>query len=434
MSSPRVLIVGSGGREHALAWRLSRDPVPCEVVCAPGNEGLARHVRCVPVAPDDAAGLASRTRSDGIDLVVIGPEVPLAAGLADRLRAEGIDVFGPGAAAARVESSKWFAKQLMLERGIPTAAAECVTDRGGARRALDRFPAPYVVKVDGLAAGKGVCVTHERAEAERFADAALEGRFGDAGRRLVIEEGLEGEEVSVMAITDGTQLALLPAARDYKRAYDHDRGPNTGGMGAFAPSDRLGAGGETEAAERVFRPLLAALRERDLPFRGALYAGLMVGPAGLRVLEFNARFGDPEAQVVLPLVNGSLFAALRGAARGALDPGTIGRDAGAAVTVALVDRDYPEGASGNGVVEGLEAIERDPDLALFQAGLAWDGGAARVKGGRVAYVTARARDREDARARVYRAIDRLGGTGWRCRRDIAALGAAAGRELTTGRH
>jgi phosphoribosylamine---glycine ligase len=428
----RILVVGSGGREHALAWRLARDAEVDEVVVAPGNDGIGRSFRRLAVAEDDADGLVAACRDQAIGLVVIGPEAPLAAGLADRLGAAGILVYGPSAAAARIESSKWFAKELMREAGVPSARAHLFEAFEPARDALRACAPPWVLKADGLAAGKGVLVTADRDQAETFLTGCFSGtRFGASGRRVLIEEHLEGEEASLMAVCDGERFALLPPARDYKRAADGDRGSNTGGMGAHAPFSRVNERHEREVGLRVVAPVLAAFAARGTPYRGTLYAGLMLTDQGPRVIEFNCRFGDPESQVVLPQVEGSLFALLASAAAGELAEDAIHRGDGASVTVALVDEGYPDRLRGDGVIEGLDALIRDESgVTLFCAGIADQNGRWTVRGGRAAYVTARAATLAEARALVYAAIAGLGGAGWRYRRDIA--GAAAGAPLAHG--
>jgi phosphoribosylamine--glycine ligase len=415
----RLLVLGSGGREHALAWRLARDPQRPEVLVGPGSEGAAREYGRVDVREADPSGVVRAARERGVDLVVIGPESALAAGVADALAEAGIAVFGASRAAARLESSKWFAKEVMAEAGVPTARAEVFSDVNGARAALGRFGPPWVLKADGLAAGKGVLVTHDADAARAFLAACLEGaRFGEGGRRVVLEEFLPGEEASVMAVCDGERFVLLPAARDYKRALDGDAGPNTGGMGAYAPTPFVTPAVEREVGDRVVRPVLRAMAARGTPFRGALYCGLMLAPGGPRVVEFNARFGDPETQAILPLVDGSFSRLLASAARGALEEEAVSRREGAAATVALVDEGYPDAVRGGGTITGLPARD-DDGLAVFHAATRADGDRWTVTGGRAAYVTATARDLEAARTRAYAAVSRLGGSGWRARSDIA---------------
>jgi len=418
--SSRILVLGSGGREHALAWRLARDPDRPEVAVAPGNPGMARAFRCLAVAADDPAAVVELARGERPSLVVVGPEAPLAAGVSDALRAAGFAVSGASRSAARLESSKWFAKELMREAGVPTPAAAAFTDTARALAALDGMPAPWVVKADGLAAGKGVLVTEDRGAAEAFVRACLDaGRFGDGGRRVLLEAHAGGEEASVVAICDGERHVLLPAARDHKRALDGDRGPNTGGMGAYAPTPAVTPELEHAISARIVTPVLRAMHRRGTPYRGALYAGVMLTAAGPQVIEFNARFGDPETQATLPLLEGSLGLLLASAERGSLEPRACTRAPAAAVTVALVDEGYPESAVGGGVIRGLDEVERSGVL-VFHAATERDGDAWRVRGGRAAYLTATAETLEAARASVEAARSRLSGSGWRCRTDIAA--------------
>lgn len=420
MNPSRILVLGSGGREHALAWRLARDAHRPRVWVAPGNDGMEPVFTRLPIDETDVDGLLEAVRTHDFDLVVIGPEAPLAAGVSDRLVAAGVRVFGASQSAARLESSKWFAKQVMTAAQVPTARAEVFEQVAPALAALARSQAPWVVKADGLAAGKGVLVTRERAEAEGFIRACLEsGRFGAGGARVVLEEYLAGEEASVIAICDGHRSVLLPAARDHKRALDGDLGPNTGGMGAFAPTPAVTPEIEAFVAERIVAPVLATLAAQGTPYRGALYCGLMLTADGPRVIEFNARFGDPETQCILPLVSGSFSGLLASAADGALDATSIGRNESAALAVALVDEGYPDAVRGGGSIHGLDALGAS-GLLVFHAGTRRDGADYRVQGGRAAYVGAMAESIEVARTRVYAGIGTLAGTGWRVRSDIAA--------------
>jgi len=422
----RILVLGSGGREHALAWRLARDPERPDVLVAPGNDGMARHFRRLELALEDPRAVVELAKREQVSLVVVGPEAPLAAGVADALIEAGLTVSGASRDAARLESSKSFAKQVMREAGVPTAAAESHESLSDALAALDRFGPRWVVKADGLAAGKGVLVSSSRTEAEAFVRECLEGRFGSSGRRIVLERFLDGEEASVMAICDGLRHVLLPAARDYKRAFDDDQGPNTGGMGGYAPSRAVTPRIEAEVSERVVAPVLRTLAARGTPYRGALYAGLMLGPDGLNVVEFNARFGDPEAQSILPLLEGSLGTLLASAARGTLEPGAIRRAPGAAVTLALVDEGYPGAVRGTGEIRGLDELEQR-GLLVFHAGTSWNGSGWGIRGGRAAYVTSTAATLEQARAKLMSARAGLSGEGWRCRGDIALASATAMR-------
>jgi phosphoribosylamine--glycine ligase len=400
----RVLVVGSGGREHALVWKLAQSPLLSELHAAPGNPGIAALAECHPIRADDAEALLGLSRSLGIDLVVIGPEVPLVLGLADALRRFGFLVFGPSAAAARIEGSKSFAKEVMAAAGVASAA----------RLAIAR--PPCVVKEDGLAAGKGVfvCHTQEELDVGLRAAAAL-------GGDLLIEELLEGEEVSLFAITDGERAVALAPAQDFKRVGEHDTGPNTGGMGAYSPVPGLGEPEVEELLETVHRPVLAELARRDAPFTGLLYAGLMLTEDGPRVLEFNCRFGDPETQAILPGIEGDLLPLLQGAATGEL-AGEVTFGEGAAVTVVLAGGDYPEQNDSGTPIDGVEDAEATGAI-VFHAGTARQGGRLVTNGGRVLGVTATGDDVGSARSRAYEATSRISFAGMRYRRDIALTAA-----------
>ena len=418
-------MVGSGGREHALAWRLAQDPEASEVIVAPGNDGMGRSFRRLPIRDTDGEALVKAAEAEGVNLAVIGPDAALAAAVSDRFEAARIPVYGPSQSAARLEWSKWFAKGVMAQAGVPTARAAHFDNLDDARQALPSFGPPWVIKADGLAAGKGVLVARERGEAETFLVACLEGgRFGDSGRAVLIEEFLEGEELSLTAVCDGRSYALLSPARDYKRALDGDRGPNTGGMGAYAPA--ADATLVEQAGRRIVQPLLTAMSRRETPFRGTLYVGLMLTAHGPKVLEINARFGDPESQVMLPLVEGSVARLLLSAARGELEPHTIQLAARHAVTVALVDEGYPDAVKGGGVLIGLDGVAEKHGVTVFHAGTQWVNGEWNVSGGRAVYIVATAAAREAAREKAYAAIADVGGQGWRYRTDIAADHIPAG--------
>jgi len=400
----KVLIVGSGGREHALAWKLSASADLDELHAAPGNPGISALGQCHPVRAEDGEGLLSLCRELGTDLVVVGPEAPLVVGLVDTLRRGGVAAFGPTLAAARIEGSKGFAKDVLEAAGVPTAQ----------RLAVAR--PPCVVKVDGLAAGKGVFVCHTQDELDAGLRAASE-----LGGDLLIEELLEGEEVSLFAISDGERAVALAPAQDFKRVGDHDTGPNTGGMGAHSPVPGLGEPEVEELLETVHRPVLAELTERDAPFTGLLYAGLMLTEDGPRVLEFNCRFGDPETQAILPRVEGDLLPLLVGAATGELSGGvSFGEDA--AVTVVLAGGNYPARGDSGTPIEGVEDAETTGAL-VFHAGTALQGGRLVTNGGRVLAVTATGDDLGSARTRAYEAASRISFAGMRYRRDIALTAA-----------
>ena len=395
----KVLLLGSGGREHALAWKLAQSPQLDELHAAPGNPGIAALGDCHPVRAEDGEAVLELARSLAVDLVVVGPEAPLVAGVADELRHGGVAVFGPGAAAARIEGSKSFAKEVMRAAGVAHA------------RPLAVARPPCVVKADGLAAGKGVhvCRTDEELDAALRATAAI-------GGPVVIEELLEGEEVSVFAITDGMRTIALPAAQDFKRIGDGDTGPNTGGMGAYAPVDRVEP---EELVDVVHRPVLEELAARGTPFLGALYAGLMLTEQGPRVLEFNCRFGDPETQSVVPLLEDDLFGALAAAAGGDLRGVELHAAERAAVTVVLAAGSYPEGGDAGSPIEGIAEAESEGAL-VFHAGTAVRDGRLVTNGGRILAVTATADALADARDAAYAAVERIHFPGARYRRDVAA--------------
>ncbi len=417
----RVLVVGSGGREHALAWKIAQSPLVKGLWAAPGNPGMARVASLVDVRADDLEGIARAVRAHSIDFVVIGPEAPLVAGLADRLAREGVLAFGPGAAAAEIEGSKAFAKEVMLAAGIPTAEHALFAELDPALAYARARGGRVAVKADGLAAGKGVVVCGSAAEAEAALRAMLVDRVhGRAGDRVLLEERLEGPEASVICLTDGERVLMLPPAQDHKRVGDGDQGPNTGGMGAFSPTPRVGPEMAREVEERVLLPAVRELARRGRPFRGALYAGLMLTPAGIRVLEFNARLGDPETQPILMRLPGDLVPALLAAARGDLSGVEIAVDPRAAVAVVLAAEGYPGKVASGDAVLGAED-DLGPDVQVFQAGTARAADGTLVSaGGRVLGVAARGADLAAARALAYGALGRIRVRGGHYRRDIGA--------------
>lgn len=418
----RVLVIGSGGREHALCFSLAASSSVQEVVCAPGSAGIAQVARLRQVDQLDPAAVTELAVEEGVDLVVVGPEGPLSAGVVDALQARGVPVFGPTAEATRLESSKAFAKELMTAAGVPTAAFWTGSDVGGALRALDRFGPPYVVKADGLAAGKGVVVTSDRGEAEVAVRAALEDDvFGAAGATLVIEEFLDGPELSAFAVCDGESVRVLELARDHKRLEDGDRGPNTGGMGAYSPVPDAGQGPPHDLELRVFAPVVAELRRRGISYGGVLFAGLVLTPEGPKVLEFNARFGDPETQVMLPRFRsdlGSLLAACAHGELGGVD--ALEWDPRTCVTVVLASGGYPGEYPTGMSIQGLDQVADTPDVAVFHAGTERDEDGFRTAGGRVLAVTAFGDDLESARSAAYAAADHITFDGLHRRTDIAA--------------
>jgi phosphoribosylamine---glycine ligase len=394
----KVLVVGSGAREHALAWKLASSPELEELHAAPGNPGIAALGNCHPVRPEDAEGLLELVRTIEVDLVVIGPELPLVSGVGDELRHAGVSVFGPSAAAARIEGSKSFAKEVVEATGVPAAAS------------LPAPTAPCVVKADGLAAGKGVfvCPTEEHVAAAL----PLAESFGGP---LVFEELLEGEELSVFAISDGSRVVPVAAARDYKRVDDGDVGPNTGGMGAYSPADDADL---EELVAAFHEPVVSELARRGTPFTGLLYAGLMLTAEGPKLLEFNCRFGDPETQAVLPCLETDLLPLLAGAAAGRLDGAPAPASTGAAVTVVLAAGSYPEGSDAGSPIDGIAAAEAVGAL-VFHAGTARAGGTLVTAGGRILAVTGVGDTVADARACAYAGVERISFAGARYRRDVA---------------
>jgi phosphoribosylamine---glycine ligase len=424
----KVLIVGGGGREHALAWALARDPGVDELLAAPGNPGIEEVARCVPVEATDLDGIVGLAEAETIDLTVVGPEAPLLAGLVDALMARGRRAFGPAAAAARIEGSKVWAKELLLRHDIPTARAEITDDVTRAVMLLDAFDPPWVIKADGLAAGKGVVVTADRREAMAAIESMLvDRRFGSAGDRILIEEHLEGQEVSMLALTDGVHVLPLEPARDYKRALDGDRGPNTGGMGAFSPVPEVDHAARWGIAAGIIEPTVAAMAAEGAPYWGVLYAGLMLTADGPKVLEFNARFGDPEAQALLPrLQTEDLATLLLACLDGGLGEVQVGWRPEACVTVVLASGGYP-GAQRTGLpIEGLDRAGNLDKTMVFHAGTARRDGTVVTAGGRVLAVSALGEDLAGARDRAYRAVSMVAFEGMHHRTDIAKEAADGG--------
>ncbi len=417
----RVLILGAGGREHALAWRLSRDSDVSELFSAPGNPGLAQLGRCLPVDLDDPGEVLALARRERADLTVVGPEAPLARGVADRFREAGLPIVGPDAHGAALECSKSAAKQFMMRHGIPTARFEDCQSLAEALAVLERgtFGLPVVIKADGLAAGKGVTVAETRDEAEAAVRECMEARrFGDAGARLVIEECLVGPEVSFFVLVDGERAVPLGSAQDHKRIYDDDRGPNTGGMGAFAPSPLVSDDFAGEILRTVVAPVISGMRAEGHPYRGFLYVSLMLTADGPRVIEFNVRFGDPEAQVVLPQIDGRFGAALHGAATGNLKGDGLGLLPERFVGVVLAAPGYPGAPATGQIISGLDRVAALTDVIVFHAGTRQTAGGIAVAGGRVLTVVGHGDSFEAAIARAYEAVGLIQFDGMQYRRDI----------------
>lgn len=416
----KVLVIGNGGREHAIVWKLAHDSCAPELFCAPGNAGTAALATNVPIGAEDVAGIVAWAREAKPDLVVVGPEAPLCAGVTDALEAEGIKVFGPCQAAAVLEGSKAFSKDVMEKAGVPTARFRVYRSSAEAIAGLDAFSLPVVVKADGLAAGKGVVIAQTREEAETALREMLDGgRFGAAGAEVVVEEFLEGEEASVFALCDGERVELLPAAQDHKRVFDNDQGPNTGGMGAYTPAPIATAEVMAFTKEQIVLPVLRELKRRGITYKGVLFCGLMIGPKGVNVLEFNCRFGDPETEVVLPSVASDLLPVLLACAEGRLEPGMVKMRPEAAVTVVMAAPGYPGSYPKGLAISGLDAAEA-AGCTVFHAGTALREGQVVTAGGRVLTVTAFGADLRAAVAKAYEGVGQIAFEGAHYRRDIAA--------------
>ncbi len=414
-----ILLIGSGGREHALAWKIAQSPLLTRLVCAPGNPGIAGMCETRLVKVTDVDGLAALAQEIGADLVVVGPESSLEVGIADRLAELGIPCFGATAAAAQLETSKAFTKQFADRHGLPTAAYGVFEDAALAKSYLNQFDPPYVIKADGLAAGKGVVIAESRTEADAAIDDMLGGRFGQAGARVVIEEFMTGEEASLFALSDGQTAMLLGAAQDHKRAFDGDQGPNTGGMGTYSPTPALTDALVEEARLKMIAPTVAGMAEEGMPYRGVLYAGLMLTPTGPRLVEYNARFGDPECQVLMLRLKSDLVPLLLAAATGMLDKAVVPEwHSEAAICVVLAAKGYPEAPETGSVIVGADQ-DFGPDVEVFHAGTVLDSGALKAAGGRVLNVCALGATLGQARERAYAAVDRIDWPGGFHRRDIA---------------
>jgi phosphoribosylamine--glycine ligase len=420
-----VLLLGSGGREHALAWKLAQSPLLAKLYAAPGNPGIGHHAALVPLPLSDQAAILDFAREAEIDLVVIGPEQPLVEGLADTLRAAGFPVFGPSAAAAQLEGSKAFTKALCDRAAVPTAGYASFVDAAKAKAALPRFGLPVVVKADGLAAGKGVVIAATTQEAEQAIDDMLGGRFGAAGASLVIEEFLEGEEVSFFALSDGKTVLPFGSAQDHKRVGDGDTGPNTGGMGAYSPARVLTPELEARVMAEIVRPSVEAMAAAGTPFAGVLFAGLMLTAEGPKLIEYNVRFGDPECQVLMMRLDEDLLPLLLDAAEGRLEKGAVRWKDEAALTVVMAANGYPGTPEAGGGIAGIPTAEAR-GAQVFHAGTRTEASGLVAAGGRVLAVTARGATVAEAQAAAYRAVDAIDFPTGFCRRDIGWREVARG--------
>ena len=414
-----ILILGSGGREHALLWKLAQSPEATKLYAVPGNPGMAELAECVAGSIEDNAAVVKLAQEKKIDLVVVGPEVPLTNGVVDALRAAGIKAFGPTKAAAELEGSKSFSKDIMKKYGIPTAKYEVFTDADAARAYIEKEGAPIVIKADGLAAGKGVIVAETKEQAldavhEIMDDAA----FGKAGSRVVIEAFMEGEEASLLAFTDGKTIRPMVSSQDHKRAYDGDKGPNTGGMGTYAPAPVMTKDMVEQATEKILKPMIAAMAKEGRPYQGCLYAGLMITEEGPKVVEFNARFGDPETQVVLPLLKGDLVKIMQACVDGTLDTAAVDWEDGAAVCVVMASGGYPKSYKNGYAIDGLKKAE-SLGTFVFHAGTAKKDGKVVTSGGRVLGVTARGGGIKEATEKAYKGVEAIRFTDEFHRKDIA---------------
>lgn len=416
----KVLVIGSGGREHSLVWKISQSPRVKKIYCAPGNGGIGRMAELVPIGPEEIGKLADFVAKEKIDLTVVGPELPLTLGIADLFKKRGLKIFGPDRKAARLEGSKAFAKELLKENHIPTASFDTFADAAPAKRYLTEMKPPYVVKADGLAAGKGVIICSDKNEAEAAIDDILVRKlFGQAGEKVVIEEFLQGEEASFMALTDGEHILPLASSQDHKRVFDGDRGPNTGGMGAYSPAPVVSTEVHRRILDEILRPLLAGLKKKGVHYSGVIYVGLMVTSDGPKVLEFNARFGDPECQPIMMRLKSDLVPLLEATIEGKVDQVRAEWLQDAAVCVVLCAKGYPGSYEKGKEIRGLEKLMQWERGFVFHAGTAERQGRFLTSGGRVLGVTALGGNIQEAVREAYRAIGEIGWDGMRYRKDIA---------------
>lgn len=416
----KVLVIGAGGREHSLVWKIRQSPRVDELYCAPGNAGIAEIARCVPIASEDIDALLAFAKEEGIGLTVVGPEQPLIAGIVDAFQEHGLRIFGPTSQAAVIEGSKAFAKELMKQHGIPTAFFSTFTDPEEAKRYITEVGAPIVVKADGLCAGKGVIVCQTLEEALDAVDLIMVNEsFGDAGAQIVVEEYLQGEEASFIAFTDGTNVVPLASSQDHKPVFDGDKGPNTGGMGAYSPAPVVTEAVCREVMEEVMKPAVAAMAEAGRPYRGALYAGLMIDEAGkVKVLEFNARLGDPEAQPLMIRLKSDIVPVLEAVVDGDISGVSLEWDPRPAVCVVMASKGYPRSYRSGMEIHGLELARAMPDTVVFHAGTKMEDGRLVTVGGRVLGVTCLGETIRDAIDKAYRAVESIAWEGVHYRKDI----------------
>lgn len=413
-----ILILGSGGREHALAWAVMQNPKCDKLIVAPGNAGIAQIAELADLPIDDGAAVVDFCAAQAVDFVIIGPEAPLAAGVADRLRDAGVLVFGPSAAAARLEASKSFTKEICDAANAPTAAYARFTDAAAARAYLQTQPIPIVIKADGLAAGKGVVVAETLAQAEAAVDDMLGGMFGAAGAEVVIEEFMDGEEGSFFILVDGETVLPIGTAQDHKRVGEGDTGPNTGGMGAYSPAPILDDTVQQRALEDIIRPTMAEMARRGMPYQGVLYAGLMIKDGVPRLVEYNVRFGDPECQVLMMRLGAQALDLMQAAAEGRLDQAQVHFADDHAITVVMAANGYPGSYDKGSIIGGLDDLPQDSSNMCFHAGTSLKDGAIVATGGRVLNVTARGANLAEAQQRAYAMVDQINWPEGFCRRDI----------------
>jgi len=423
----KVLIIGSGGREHALAWKMAHSETPTQLYAAPGNAGIGELAECVPIGAEDTAALLTFAKKEKIELTVVGPEAPLAGGIVDLFRKEDLVIFGPTQQAARLEGSKIFSKELMMRHHVPTASFKVFDSLDAASAHLLTQKGPCVVKADGLCQGKGVVVAQDVEEASAAIRVLMEKKaFGNAGRQIIIEECLQGEEASILALTNGTDMLVLPSSQDHKRIYEKDQGPNTGGMGAYSPAPVVTPAIEAEIEKTILRPVLQGMSQEGFPYQGLLYAGLMITEKGPMTLEFNVRFGDPEAQAVLPRLRGDFVSFLYEIAQGRFPKTPLEIDERSCVTVVLASSGYPGAYEKGKVIEGIEDAANGKDCFVFHAGTSEKDGKFITNGGRVLAVSALGLTLEEAVKRAYQGVSKIRFEGMYYRKDIAYRALAGG--------